>query len=236
MNRKLILASLALVASAASQAATVTETRALAAPVTAISLEGPVDLVLSQGETRGVEVVMDDAERQALRLELSGTALRIVYAPERRWLSLGDSRPSPRVRLSVSELDKLAIKGSGDVHLQAFDLAGKDIHLEIHGSGDLLADRLRARSLRSAIAGSGDMKLSGQVDTQSVSISGSGDYQAPELQARETRVSIAGSGDSAVWATERLDVSIAGSGDVRYRGQPRLTQSIAGSGAVSASR
>lgn len=92
--------------------------------------------------------------------------------------------------------------------------------------------RSSTKELTVKLNGSSDIKLAGQVASQSVEIAGSGSYTARGLRSGSASVSIVGSADAAVWAVDSLAVSIAGSGDVRYHGQPKITQSVRGSGEV----
>lgn len=83
-----------------------------------------------------------------------------------------------------------------------------------------------------AIAGSGDVNISGSAKDVNIEIAGSGGVNIADLSSSDCSVEIAGSGDCKVNVSGRLDVSIAGSGSVAYKGSPRLSTSIAGSGRV----
>ncbi len=210
------------------------EIRPISGPVTTIRLLGPVDLSLSQGETRGMRLHGTTEVRDKIKAEVSNGELRISYESSYSGWKLGSNTPALRAELAIPELRKLSVIGSGDVTLSAFDLKNGALEIEVTGSGDVKAERLVAKSLAVSIRGSGDVSAAGQVDTQSVDIAGSGDYSAIDLQSKTAAISIKGSGDARVWAIDTLSVSIAGSGDVRYKGQPKLSQSIHGSGEVSA--
>lgn len=103
---------------------------------------------------------------------------------------------------------------------------------EIVGSGGATISGLAGPSFRASIAGSGDLRASGSVETLEVVIDGSGDASLAGLAANDVRVKISGSGDARVAPTTALDVRIHGTGDVRYRGSPRVTQAVHGTGDV----
>ncbi len=104
--------------------------------------------------------------------------------------------------------------------------------IEIAGAGDVTAKDLDGDSLLVKIAGSGDVKLAGQINALTISVAGSGDVDASELKAKSATVSVAGSGDVTVNASDALDARVSGSGDVRYLGSPKLTTKVSGSGSV----
>ena len=208
------------------------ETRAVSGSITSVRLIGPIDMSISQGETRGVmlEGTADDVTR--IRVEVSGGEMTVRFEQGATgWLSIGSHR-APRATVALPELRKIAVVGSGDVAMSPFNLNEGKLEIEVTGSGDVKLSSLKAKSLSVNIRGSGDVTASGQVGAQDIAIAGSGDYAGTDLQTQSSAISIKGSGDAKVWATDTLAVSIAGSGDVSYRGQPKLSQSIAGSGEV----
>lgn len=104
--------------------------------------------------------------------------------------------------------------------------------IEIAGAGDVTANNLDGDSLVVKIAGSGDVKLAGKVNSLTISVAGSGDVDAAMLNAKSATVSVAGSGDVTVNASDMLDARVSGSGDVRYLGSPKLATKVSGSGSV----
>lgn len=213
-------------------AETMHETRAVSGSITSVRLIGPIDMSISQGETRGVMLdgTADDLAR--IRVEVSGGEMTVRFEQGATgWLSIGSHR-APKATVALADLRKIAVVGSGDVAMAPFNLSEDKLEIEVTGSGDVKLSSLKAKSLSVNIRGSGDVAASGQVGAQDIAIAGSGDYAGNDLQSQTSAISIKGSGDAAVWATDALAVSIAGSGDVSYRGQPKLSQSIAGSGEV----
>lgn len=104
--------------------------------------------------------------------------------------------------------------------------------IEIAGAGNVTANDLTGDSLLVKIAGSGGVKLAGQMNTLTVSVAGSGDVDAAALKVKGATVSVAGSGDVTVNASDTLDARVSGSGDVRYLGSPKLATQVSGSGSV----
>ena len=105
--------------------------------------------------------------------------------------------------------------------------------ISVVGSADVVVTNVDSVSVAIAIAGSGDVVLSGSAGDLAVDIRGSGNIDAEGLEVRTSGIDIAGSGDVVVNASEELLVTISGSGDVRYLGSPRVEQTVSGSGSVS---
>jgi Putative auto-transporter adhesin, head GIN domain len=211
----------------------VTETRPVNGPVSKIRLEGPIDMSMSQGETRGIVLEGKAEELAKIEVDVTDGELTVRYEQSSTgWMNYPNQR-APRATIALPMLSKATVVGSGDIAMAPFNLNEGKLEIEIKGSGDVKVSTLKAKALAVSIRGSGDVSVVGQVSSQDIAIAGSGDYRGDELQSQTAAIAIKGSGDAKVWATDTLAVSIAGSGDVAYRGQPKVSQSIAGSGDVS---
>ena len=90
-----------------------------------------------------------------------------------------------------------------------------------------------ATGIDAKITGSGDMKLSGNVENLEVKVSGSGDFEGYSLEAANVEVYVSGSGDAQVTANSSIKARVNGSGDVRYKGNPeRNDTKVMGSGTI----
>ncbi|MFZ1687654.1 MAG: head GIN domain-containing protein [Flavobacteriales bacterium] len=191
-----------------------------------ITVEGAIDVVLTQSSTRSVEV-----EAQANIAELLTTEVRNGV-----WfIGTGDKSYSTdktfTVHISVPTIDMVSIEGSGDVKGNGTFAADK-VDLDIQGSGNITLS-FTAKSIEAGIEGSGDMKLSGTCATFKAQVEGSGDISANGLVSANVNVAVEGSGDVAVVANESLEASVAGSGDVTYKGNPsKISRDVSGSGEI----
>jgi len=207
-----------------------TETRALP-DFQAIELSGSMDLKVRQGSPQSVQVQADDNLLLLLEtvVEGSGADARL-NVKWKRWQSI-QTRSKVVVTVVVPKLSAVALKGSGDLQVDAFNTPA--LKLAISGAGDAEIKDLATEELVVSLSGSGNLAGQGKATKLKVSIAGSGDVRLSDLQSEEVRVSIAGSGEAAVHAQKSLDVSIAGSGDVSYVGNPTVKSSVAGSGSIS---
>ena len=105
--------------------------------------------------------------------------------------------------------------------------------LKVSGAGSVDAKGIDSDELAVAIGGSGDVKISGEADSQDVHISGSGDYEAQNLESEEVKIDVGGSGSAVVNASDALDAKVGGAGSVEYVGDPEVEQDVSGAGEVS---
>jgi hypothetical protein len=194
---------------------------------TGVAVSIPATVVLRQGEPASVSVEADDNLLPEVETVVEGGTLKIRY---KRNLDV-PGRATLRVLVVSPTIESLSLAGSGD--MLAESLRSKSLAISVAGSGDVRIAKLEADSLKASIAGSGDVKVAGKVATLSASIAGSGDLEAARLESARAKVSIAGSGDATLWVRESLDVSCVGSGDVRYVGDPVVKSSSVGSGSVT---
>lgn len=194
---------------------------------TGVAVSIPATVVVRQGEPAAVSVEADDNLLPEVQTVVEGGILKVRF---KRSLDI-PGRATLRVLVVGPTIESLSVAGSGDILAEA--LRSKSLAISVAGSGDVRIAKLEADSLKVSIAGSGDVKVAGKVATVSVSIAGSGDLEASRLEAARAKVSIAGSGDAALWVREALEVSSVGSGDVRYLGDPVVKSSAVGSGSVT---
>jgi len=78
----------------------------------------------------------------------------------------------------------------------------------------------------------GTLRISGQVEQQSVVLDGVGSYLALGLGSQRTHVRLYGAGLARVLASEQLDASLRGVGVLEYSGHPAVNPRISGPGRV----
>jgi hypothetical protein len=116
--------------------------------------------------------------------------------------------------ITVVELENVKIEGSAQ--LFADGVVAEQLELELTGSGEIDMDDLSANEVWVDITGCGEITLSGQAETQNISLLGSGTFGGRDLEGEYVEVSSKGSGKAMVWATVDLDVSLTEEGEVRY--------------------
>jgi len=172
----------------------------------AVKLSGAFDVFIEVGSEQRVKITFDDNLLDIIETEVRRNTL---YISSKESYS---SRRHCRIEISIPELEKVSLSGSGDIEIDGLD--GEEFIVEISGSGDVRAE--------------------GHVDELDIQVSGSGDVNARDLEAKDAYVSVSGSGDVRVYASESLNARVSGSGDIQYYGDPEhISTRVAGSGDIS---
>jgi hypothetical protein len=184
-----------------------TETRSVGA-FTKIRTEGAFDVVVTVGSKSDLKITADDNLLGMIKTRIDGDTLVIS--------SEGNISTSNKMEVSFSNPTLAAA--------------------EIHGSGDVTVNGIKASEFEASISGSGNITATGAVDKLEASIDGSGNLMLDNLAAKSAKVTINGSGDAEVNTDGKLDATINGSGDIEYHGTPKsVSKSINGSGDVHGS-
>lgn len=186
-----------------------------------IELEVPGNLYIAQEEHQPLRIEGDDNILQVLHTNVIDKMLIIE--------SDGCVKPTNPINIYVSAEEIRRLKsGSGNIISQS-QIVSNTLDVEITGSGssDL---SLNVGELKTAIAGSGNIYLSGAAKIHNSELSGSGNVRAFDLTTKITDITVSGSGNAQVNASETLDVNISGSGIVYYKEDATVNQNIFGSG------
>ena len=206
--------------------------RPVDAQVVNIVMSGSIDLVLQQASTPSMLIKGDASMLSRVTSKIEGNTLFLGT----RGLIITTRQPLI-VELSLPNLEKLQMQGSGDSNVKGF--RGNILNMETRGSGDLRFEG-EYRQVKAISTGSGDIKLvvlnndqlditlqgsgdafiKGQSKILNAKLSGSGDLDAASLKAGEVTFDSTGSANSRVFASKEIKVHASGSGDVTVFGNP----------------
>ena len=200
-----------------------------------IVLKGSLDLYIIQ--TEGVHQAVlhaDDNLIDYYTFEVVGNTLEIST---KSGVSIVPKEKAVAI-ISVEQLSKVKVTGSGDIVIPGALSASRDVTLSISGSGDIEANDIACGDFVSKISGSGDISL-GTLSSKDAyfEINGSGDVVIETLSANSVGMKISGSGDITAGCEDAgaIDITINGSGDVNLHGSASsLTHKVNGSGKVNA--
>lgn len=191
-----------------------------------IRVSGPMDVVVTAGDTQHVEVTAQPELIDLVRLRVDNGLWNVTTS---RPFS---SSKEFTVHLTVPNLNAIIVDGSGDVTSEPVFNSGKT-RLEVNGSGSIRVDTLYETLAEAWITGSGDIVLRGECAMLDARLTGSGDLEGRDLCATNTTADLSGSGEMTVDALDTLRVRISGSGNLRYRGNAFVAErSITGSGTL----
>jgi hypothetical protein len=222
------------------------ETRKIDAMATVVELSGPIDLILTQGQSASLKVRGEQRSLANVETLQDGRDLHIGTKG-----MLLNPRHRLQVELVLPSLQELVVTSSGDTKVSGFN--GEQMELQLHGSGNVNFSG-RYRELNASAHGSGNLNLnagstekvelvmvgSGQITASgsckvlNAQLTGSGDLNARHLAADSVTVNLRGSGTSHVFAKQSAELTLRGSGDIRVLGNPnQRTVNRTGSGEVS---
>ncbi len=175
-----------------------------------------------------IERVEIDAESNLLNHIETTVANNILTISPESGVNL---KPSKLLKIVVYSPDfKIVnITGSSAVQVEELKSPGKDIVIQISGSGSFTGAAY-APEIYVNVSGSGSVTLGGEAEYSEFNLSGSGKIDALNCPINEVRAQLSGSGKIDVFALDILDVTISGSGVVRYKGDPIINSNISGSG------
>jgi hypothetical protein len=205
-----------------------TETRPLQG-FTAVAADGSLDVQIQRGDAFDVEVSIDSNVLRDLRTDLTdGGATLSIDLDGPVW----DILPGPHVIVTMPELRRVVLNGSGSVNATGFQQT-VPMTLELDGSGSLTyTGEVPSAQVRSW--GSGDLRLHGATDSLDARLDGSGAVDARDFPTTTADLSLSGSGDLAANVSGSARVTLSGSGNVDlYGGAVVERASISGSGSFN---
>ncbi|MBK8905289.1 MAG: DUF2807 domain-containing protein [Anaerolineaceae bacterium] len=183
----------------------VTEERAVSG-FTAVSLQGVGELVIDQTGSESLTITADDNLLPYVETQVRSGKLIISIQDN----TLFNNVSELTYHVTVNTIESVQLDGAGSI--QVSNLDSDDWRVNLNGTGNIT--------------------VSGQVDTQTVEINGAGAYTADELASREATIEQDGAGMVVVQVSEVLDVRIDGLGTVEYIGSPTVKETINGLGTV----
>ncbi len=194
-----------------------------------LSLSGIGEVTVTQGDSEALTVEAEENLMPYLKTQVRNGTLAISIDDRYLRTALVPTRPV-RFNLSVKNLKSIDLSGAGNI--QSASLKSDYLAIRISGAGALTLDHVEASDLTSTLSGVGNLKVAGQVTSQTANLSGVGGYDAGELNSRTARINVNGTGSATVWAQDNLYVAINGMGSVNYYGSPRVQQTMAGMGSI----
>lgn len=197
--------------------------------VTELSINGIIDLRLSQGDSPSLEIQGEQDAIDGLEINTSGKRLTITYEPESNFFL---NIKTPRVILTLADLTELQFDGVGNF---VMDNDFKVENLKIRGSGiGNIELSLDAQSIGARFDMMGKVKLTGSVESMNIINDGIGQIDAGQMIAQNLSLTSSGIGKVGVHCENELEIFMNGIGSVTYSGNPTITKrEINGIGKVS---
>lgn len=128
-----------------------------------------------------------------------------------------------KIMISSPELDLIAFKGVGDVHIKNGLNTGK-LEIDSKGVGDINIQSLTCEDLHIDSKGVGDVKIQGTAKNVYLDSKGVGDIDAGDLKAENVNADSKGVGDITCHAVRSISASSKGVGSIKYKGSPEIKE------------
>jgi hypothetical protein len=197
---------------------------------TGVTAAGPDRVIITRGDRFSVTATGSEDALGRLQIQVDGDDLTIGRRAIR--ISLSD-QPAVTVRITMPQLSRLAMAGSGNASADA--MAGDAAEISVAGASEVDVRNIEARSIELNGAGAGLIKAAGRASRVEVNIAGAGDVEAATLAAETAEVSTAGSGSVTLSVSRAAEVSTLGSGDITITGGARCDSNSMGSGTINCS-
>ena len=228
---------LALVAAAAAmQPANAIERRLLVASFENIVVIGDITVTVETGKSVSAKASGDKRLLDSLKLERTGTTLRIRLQDI---INNDKGRPitAPlRVVLTTRQIRDMALSGNGD--LTVSEVRQPDAaRMVISGGGKITVKRLVTDQFAASINGNGRIDIGGGVVRDSrVTILGAGEFQGSKLQTRKLRLEHNGNATSSATVEEGTEIYNRGSGNITIGGSGTCFIKLAGAAAINCAK
>lgn len=195
----------------------------------AIKCGGSMDFKLVEGTEGQITIKGESNLLEYIVTEVKNGTL-IVKVKNGKNINPSNNKPLI-ITIPYKDIDGVSLAGSGDVWNEG-TIKANDFSTAVAGSGDLILS-IDVDYVKASVAGSGDLTLKGKANTIKASVAGSGDIHGFKLDSKNVNASIAGSGDISVNCSGELKARVAGSGDIEYRGNPTKEDTkVSGSGSI----
>lgn len=172
---------------------------------------------ISQGDSFGVLVRIDDNLVKHLQVVKQGRTLKIGLKPN---LRLRITEATREAEVTLPELTGLDLSGASRGTLSGFG-STKALDVDVSGASHLLGN-IEAGDVQFDVSGASEVNLSGSAQDVGIDASGASTVKLADFPAKGATVDASGASQVTVNAGGRLDADASGASYVHYLGGPTL--------------
>lgn len=195
-----------------------------------IKVKGSLDVTLISGKEGTITIEGESNLIEYIKTDVDNGSLKI-YTKKGFYLSPSFTKKI-MITVPFEDITQVTLSGSGSIN-GSDRIKGDDFKTAVSGSGNIKL-AVSATKVWGQVSGSGDLKLTGNTENLHTNVTGSGDINAYDVTAENVYATITGSGDIEVTANASLTGRITGSGDIFYKGEPKKEdKKVTGSGDIT---
>jgi len=172
---------------------------------------------ISQGDTFGVVIRVDDNLLQYLEVVKQGSTLKIGLKPGRPYTIM---KATMKAEVTMPELTGLELSGASQGTISGFK-STKALDVDVSGASQLRGD-IEAGDARFDVSGASQMTLSGSAEDVVIDASGASQVDLSAFPVADANVEASGASKVTVNPSGRLDADASVVSTVYYLGSPTL--------------
>lgn len=200
-----------------------------------VEVSNAFEFEISQSKTYGISVSTHQNVVDNLDITKSGTSL-IVRLKDGRFTT-----PSPKVTVTLPDLQKLVISGASKGNVRDFK-STNDLTVRISGASQVnmnieagvtkldisgsskLTGSLKARDTRLTVSGASRCELNGACGPAEIGVSGASQVNSANFIMLDTNVNLSGASSATINSKGTLNVDVSGASTLNYLGNPVLSK------------
>jgi phage shock protein PspC (stress-responsive transcriptional regulator) len=186
-----------------------------------MDIKGIFNLDIRQGDKYSIEIRGNENERRKFKVDLAGNTLEINYNSHNKtfWMKDLDSEELTKISITIPDLKKLKVKGTGKIRIEGFN--EDDVNISLIGAMTCEAN-LHAQNLQLELSGPMVFELDGDGDFLEAEVNKVAQLKASGYEVRHAVVSARELGRARVNAREKVEIETDVTGSVKYQGTPEV--------------
>lgn len=192
----------------------------------AITIDGMLEVYLSQGDAQKVVVEIDENLQDNVRAVVKGETLSFEVEKLKKPTEF-------EIHITVTELKKLIVSGAAEVEGEG-NIRSDDLKIHASGASEIELE-LDVKMLNLDLSGASDMELKGFANQVSAKTSGASDLSAAELSCKRASIKSGGASSVTIKVEDEVDGNSSGASELKILGDPKvktITEEGAGTSSV----
>lgn len=193
-----------------------------------LSLNGVFNTTLLQGDKPQVVIETDENLLESIQI-IEDEGKLIIKS--KKGVKIKKSTKM-NVYVTLQNLDKLEIKGVGNVGTENMLTFSKALNVDIKNVGNTNL-HLSCKNLDAHFSSTGNISLEGEIQQAAIKNSGVGNVDAFNLMVQDLEIDNSGIGNVKIYASNKLSIKSSGIGNLEYKGDAEIKDfSVSGIGKV----
>lgn len=185
-----------------------------------LSASTSVQIELIKSNTNKADITIVKGDREDLRIEENGNALRIYWKNKSglNWNNNNNNRKA-KIKLHYTSLDEIDVSAGAQVYSSDV-LSNETFDAQVNSGGSLELE-LAVGELEVGVDSGGRFEVEGTAESLEVDVNSGGYFNGKRLEAEHVDAQADSGGAANVWATSSIKARANSGGSVKYKGEPK---------------